>query len=69
MSKTENIGKTYTLDVGDELVITVGKSKFVMKSDGTITLNGHTFSLGTTSDQNFNADGEIIQHGKKIFDN
>jgi type VI secretion system secreted protein VgrG len=69
MSKSTNVGKTYSITAGDELSITVGKASLVMKSDGTITVNGNTFSLGTTAEQTFNADGEITIKGKKILEN
>jgi type VI secretion system secreted protein VgrG len=69
MSKDTKVGTTYSITAGDELSITVGKSSLVMKSDGTITINGNTFSLGTTAEQNFNADGEITVKGKQIKEN
>jgi type VI secretion system secreted protein VgrG len=69
MSKSTNVGKTYSIEAGDELTITVGKASLSMKSDGTITFNGHTFSLGTTAEQSFNADGEITVKGKQIKEN
>jgi type VI secretion system secreted protein VgrG len=40
-----------------------------MKSDGTITFNGHTFNVGTTDEQCFKADGNITSKAKKILDN
>jgi type VI secretion system secreted protein VgrG len=69
MSKSTSVGKTYSITAGDELSITVGKASLVMKSDGTITVNGNTFSLGTTAEQTFRADGEITIKGKKILEN
>jgi hypothetical protein len=35
MSKSTNVGSTYSITVADELTITVGKSVLSMKSDGT----------------------------------
>nr|OAI58450.1 hypothetical protein RSP597_25315 [Ralstonia solanacearum] len=52
-----------------ELTITVGKSKLVMKSDGSISVNGHTLSVGTSGEQVYNADGNIVMNGKKIQEN
>jgi type VI secretion system secreted protein VgrG len=77
LSKSVIVGKGYSVDVGtvyelkagDEFKITVGKSTLVMKSDGTITFNGHTFSVGTTDEQNFKAEGDITSKAKKILDN
>jgi type VI secretion system secreted protein VgrG len=69
IAKNVTIGNTYSINVGDELSITVGKSTLVMKSDGTITMNGHTFSLGTTGEQTLKADGTITLKGQKILEN
>mgnify|MGYP003339032826 FL=1 len=63
------VGKTYNINVGDELNITVGKSKLTMKSDGSILINGHTLSVGTTDEQSYKADGNITMKAKKIQEN
>ncbi|ALV05362.1 type VI secretion system Vgr family protein [Roseateles depolymerans] len=59
----------YALTAAKEINITVGKASLVMKADGAITINGHTFSVGTSDAQNFNADGDITVKGKTIYDN
>ena len=69
LSKTVTVGKTYHVSVSDEFSLTVGKSVLVMKSDGTITINGHNLSVGTTGEQNYQADGNIVMNGKKILGN
>ncbi len=69
VSKTSQVGKTYDITVGDELTIKVGKAELTMKSDGTIIINGHTFSVGTSGQQNFKADDNIIMTAKKIHEN
>ncbi len=69
LSKNVNVGKTYNITAGDELTITVGKAVLTMKSDGTISFNGHTFSVGTSAEQTYNADGNITMNGKKIQEN
>jgi type VI secretion system secreted protein VgrG len=69
MSKSTKVGKTYSIDAGDEFTVTVGKSTFKMKSDGTIEVNGHTFSVGTTGEQSFNASENIVLKGKEIQEN
>ena len=61
-SKSTTVGASYTIDVTDELTITVGKATLVMKSDGTISINGHSFSVGTT-------DGNITLKAAKIMEN
>ncbi|MDQ1833215.1 MULTISPECIES: type VI secretion system Vgr family protein [Massilia] len=63
------VGKKIATTAGEELSITVGKATLVMKADGTITFNGHTFSVGTTDEQTFKADGNITMKGKKIQEN
>ncbi len=69
LSKDVRVGKTYNINVGDELNITVGKSKLTMKSDGSILINGHTLSVGTTDEQSYKADGNITMKAKKIQEN
>ena len=69
VSQMTNVGKTITINAGDELAITVGKASLLMKSDGTIVFNGHTFSVGTSDEQTFNADGNITLKAKKIHEN
>ncbi|WP_197339101.1 type VI secretion system Vgr family protein [Ralstonia solanacearum] len=69
LSKQTLVGKSYHITVADELAITVGKSKLVMKSDGSISVNGHTLSVGTSGEQVYNADGNIVMNGKKIQEN
>jgi type VI secretion system secreted protein VgrG len=68
-SKTVNVGKSYNITAGDELTITVGKAAIKMKSDGTISINGHTLSVGTTGEQTYHADGNITMNGKNIEGN
>jgi type VI secretion system secreted protein VgrG len=77
LHKTTMVGKDYSISSGatysvtakDEIHLTVGKASLTMKSDGTIILNGHTLSVGTTGEQTFKADGEVTVKGKKILEN
>lgn len=69
LSQITKVGKTISIMAGDELSITVGKAHLVMKSDGTIIFNGHTFSVATSDEQTFNADGNIAMKAKKILEN
>ncbi|WP_411389234.1 type VI secretion system Vgr family protein [Pseudomonas sp. MPB23] len=48
LNKAECIGHTYAIDVEDEFSIVVGKSILVMKSDGTVLINGCTFDFSAT---------------------
>lgn len=58
LSRTDRVGKNYTITVGDSLTVRVGKSVLVMKSDGTVTLNGTKF--------NFSASGPVEINGKDV---
>ncbi|WP_354684941.1 type VI secretion system tip protein TssI/VgrG [Cupriavidus necator] len=69
LSKQTLVGKSYHITVADQFTVTVGKSVLTMKSDGTITLNGHTLSVGTSGEQVYHADGNIVMNGKKIQEN
>ncbi|WP_339091985.1 type VI secretion system Vgr family protein [Variovorax paradoxus] len=69
LSKSVNVGKSFDITAGDEFSVTVGKSRFTMRSDGTIIFNGHTYSLGTTGEQIFNADDHISIKGLKVREN
>ncbi len=66
---TISSGAVYSVDAKDEIHLTVGKASLTMKSDGTIIINGHTLSVGTTGEQTFKADGEVTVKGKKILEN
>ncbi len=56
--KNTSVGHTMTVNVGTEFVINVGKSKFVMDSDGNVTIIGTKF--------NFTASGNVQINGKVI---
>jgi type VI secretion system secreted protein VgrG len=45
LSKSVTVGNTYDITAGDEFRVTVGASTLVMKSDGTIMINGKTIDL------------------------
>ena len=69
VNQITTVGKAISITAGTELSITVGKASLVMKADGTITFNGHTFSVGTSDEQSFNAGADITLKGKKILEN
>ena len=58
LSKNVMVGNTYEITAGDEFKITVGKSTFVMKSDGTVLINGTKFD--------FSASGAVQINGKDV---
>jgi len=49
MNKTSTVGMNYTITVGDTFTVKVGESVLVMKSDGTISLNGKAIDLVASS--------------------
>ncbi|MFV0548386.1 MAG: type VI secretion system Vgr family protein, partial [Limnobaculum xujianqingii] len=85
LSKQVIVGKNYDQNVGEDKTITVkdnvrfvvgesfeivcGSSTFRMDKDGNISINGHEFSLGTTGEQFYKADGDINMKGKSILEN
>ncbi|MBK5012961.1 type VI secretion system tip protein VgrG, partial [Pseudomonas sp. S60] len=56
--KSVIVGNTFSITAGDELSITVGKSSLVMKSDGTVLINGSNFD--------FSATGPVQINGKDV---
>lgn len=58
LSKNVIVGKKFFIKAGDELEIVVGKSSLVMKSDGTILINGSQFD--------FSASGPVQINGKDV---
>ncbi|NQE49018.1 type VI secretion protein VgrG [Herbaspirillum rubrisubalbicans] len=58
LNKSVMVGKTFNITAGDEFKITVGKSTMVMKSDGTVLINGTKF--------NFEASGPVQISGKDV---
>lgn len=69
MNQMTKVGKKISINAGDELSITVGKASLVMKSDGAISINGHSLSVGTSGGQTFQADDNITLKAKKIQEN
>ncbi|KQO27208.1 type VI secretion system Vgr family protein [Acidovorax sp. Leaf78] len=53
----------------DSITLSVGASTFVMKKDGTVTLNGHDLTVTMTGEQVITADGNITMKGAKILEN
>ena len=58
LSKSAIVGKKYSITAGDELSIKVGKASLVMRSDGTVLINGSTFD--------FSASGPVQINGKDV---
>ena len=75
---TSTVGEEYSLTAGgkanitmnaDSITLTVGEASLEMKSDGTITINGSTFSLGASKTIELTAKGEMSLTAKKIQEN
>jgi type VI secretion system secreted protein VgrG len=58
LSKTVMVGNKFSITVGDEFEVKVGKSTLVMKSDGSVSINGVKF--------NFEASGPVQISGKDV---
>ena len=56
--KNTSVGHTMTIHTGREFIINCGKSKFVMDSDGNVTIIGTKF--------NFSASGHVQINGKIV---
>ncbi|MDR0634316.1 MAG: type VI secretion system tip protein VgrG [Azoarcus sp.] len=69
VNQSTQVGNNITFTAGDSITLQVGKSVLVMKSDGTITLNGNDFTVTLTNEQVVKADGNIILKGAKILEN
>jgi type VI secretion system secreted protein VgrG len=54
------------ITVADELSITVGKSKLVMKKDGTVQINGKDIDLKASGKVSVKATSKIIVKGSKV---
>jgi type VI secretion system secreted protein VgrG len=63
------VGKTLTIDVGDEIILRTGKAVLHMKSDGTITLNGHDITTVGQGQVEVRATRDLVMRGKKIQQN
>ena len=48
LSKTVLVGNNFHITAGDEFSVTVGKASLVMKSDGTVLINGTQFRFAAS---------------------
>lgn len=60
------VGKSYTLDVKDEITLKCGSAEITLKKDGTIVLKGKDITLDASGTINLKAGGEITGKGSKI---
>ncbi len=68
-TKSITTGANIELTAKDEIKLTVGKSTLVMKSDGTITMNGKDVSFFATGEMFSEAKGDMTNKGKNIKNN
>ncbi|MCE6959794.1 type VI secretion system tip protein VgrG [Cereibacter sphaeroides] len=61
-----SVGKTYVLDVKDEVTIKCGSAQVTLKKDGTIVLKGKDITLDASGKINLKAGGEITAKGSKV---
>ena len=67
--RSQTIGKTLTINAGDELVIIVGAASLRMKKDGTIVLKGKDITLEGSGKINVKASGDVVIKGSKVAQN
>ncbi|CAK9889634.1 MULTISPECIES: type VI secretion system Vgr family protein [Pseudomonas] len=58
LHKSVMVSRRFNITAGEEFTVTVGKSTLVMKSDGTVLINGRTFD--------FSATGAVQINGKDV---
>jgi len=68
-NKTTEVGKNIVFQAGDSITLKVGRSVLVMKSNGTITLNGHDYSITMSGKKTVNTKGNITMKGAKVLEN
>lgn len=68
-NSTESVGKKKSITVKDEISIVCGKSKLVMKKDGTITISGKDITIDGSGAINIKASKNVVVKGKKILQN
>jgi type VI secretion system secreted protein VgrG len=63
------VGKTFLLDVADEIAIKTGSAAIIMKKDGTITIEGKDITIKGSGKINVKANSEVTVKGSKINNN
>ncbi|MER9300053.1 type VI secretion system tip protein VgrG [Mesorhizobium sp. M0621] len=66
---TIKIGKKLVIDAGDEILITTGSAKIMMKKDGTIAIEGKDISVKGSGKISIKASSDITMKGSKIAEN
>ncbi len=68
-NSSEKVGKKKTVTVADEISIVCGKSKLIMKKDGTILLEGKDIQIKGSGAINIKASKNVVVKGQKILQN
>ena len=68
-TKSITTGANIELTAKDEIKLTVGKSTLVMKSDGTITMNGKDVSFVASGEMYSEAKGDMVNKASNIKNN
>lgn len=63
------VGKALAIDAADEIVLTSGSAKLVLKKDGTILLDGKDLSLKGSGKITINASGDVVIKGSNVKQN
>jgi type VI secretion system secreted protein VgrG len=67
--KSVSAGRKLTLQAGDEIEISVGQARLVMKKDGTILISGRDVVIESSGTINVKATRDVVLKGKKILEN
>ncbi len=68
-NSSESVGKKKTVTVADEISIVCGKSKLIMKKDGSILLEGKDIVIKGSGKITAKASGDMVLKGSKIGQN
>jgi type VI secretion system secreted protein VgrG len=62
---TKKVGNTWAVEAGDQIAFKCGKSSLLLKSDGTIQIEGKDITVDCSGDADIQAKGEIEMTAKK----
>ncbi|MBA1141633.1 type VI secretion system Vgr family protein [Mesorhizobium neociceri] len=67
--ETIKVGKKFVLDAADEILLKSGSASILMKSDGTIVIDGKDISVKASGKISIKASSDITMKGSKIGEN
>lgn len=68
-NKSVSAGRKLTLQAGDEIEISVGQARLLMKKDGTIVISGREIVIESSGTVNVKATRDVVLKGSKILQN